>query len=567
MHVVHPVAVYMDTLRFLGYFDDVQMGRGSLWSTWNQGEHHGLLPQAFVYVNARLFNLNVYGATVFSGVVIGFTGLFVCFEFVRTYKEEQLCDGRSQLLSLIIFAFVTFAALFSLSNWELYLVDVGAALFAKNLVFIVYWIALDRALRSVVGNLAFRIIVIAAVPLIVLLVAFGWSYAFVFSSIVCIFWIKPSTPHKSILRAVLLASLVASICLYVAGGYLMPAGRMTAPSPGFIAVVRNITEGFLLAISSIFVGQESMSVFKIGLAAQMVAACLAIALTVLVLFQSFVRRRAGSIVPIALIFYALLDACAVAVARGRFDPTLAMAPRYFEDLSLLVVGLTWLILLLFRQPFASPVRTGTDTQMFRMLALVLGCGFVIGQGLTAKDELRKAPYRHQYFLGVRAITLQGARTPEDAKLLQQPLESAIRGTQIQAKYGLGPFRGVPCSTGSGLSGDGWHDDEIGRIWMQGKAMALVKNCGTGVHVRAVIPNNFPGRTVTISVDGLGSKTFNVEPGRLEDFSLPGKPKTQFVRVNIAVDKTTRPSRDLLGNSDSRDLGLMVLDVWSGGGNR
>lgn len=433
MRLAHPVVAFMDSLRFLGYFDDSMSGRRSVWATWNQGEHHGLLPQALVYFNARLFHYRVFYATLLSGVVIGLTGIVLSYHFARSLNEEIASSEKENRISFVAVCFITFAALFSLSNWELYCVDVGGALFAKNLAFILYWIALDRVLRSPSSGVL-KASLLAGAPLIILLIAFGWAYSFAATSIICIFWYAPSAASMRS-RVVLATSIALSIALYVIGGHLTAGGHYLATEPGRFIAIKNIATGYLLAISSVFVDHEATAFYGIGLAPQYVIACCTLALALWLIAQNFVHRRDRSIIPTALIFYALLDACAVAIARGRFDPVLASASRYFMDLSLLIVGMAWSAVLLMREKRLFSRATVAMTLTITVL-------FLLGQGLTAKYEWYVAPFRHDLFMRMMTATLSGAKTPEEATMLQQTPESAKRASKIQAEYGLGPFRDV-----------------------------------------------------------------------------------------------------------------------------
>jgi hypothetical protein len=429
MRLAHPVVAFMDSLRFLGYFDDSMSGRRSVWATWNQGEHHGLLPQALVYFNARLFHYRVFFATLLSGVVIGLTGIVLSYNFARTLKEESISMEKVNRIVFLAVCFITFAALFSLSNWELYCVDVGAALFAKNLSFILYWIALDRVLRSPSSSVL-KASLLAGAPLIILLVAFGWAYNFAVTSLICIFWCAPSSASMRS-RFALSASIVLSITLYVVGGRLTAGGHYLATEPELFIAIKNIATGYLLAISSVFVDREAVAFYGIGTNAQYAIACLTLALALWLLVQNFLQRRNRSIIPTALILYALVDGCSVAIARGRFDPALASASRYFMDLSLLIVGMAW-----------SAVLLSGPRRVTKAMTLAVTIIFLIGQSLTAKYEWYVAPYRHDLFMRMMTATLSGAKTTEDATLLQQPLDSARRGSQVQSEYGLGPFRDI-----------------------------------------------------------------------------------------------------------------------------
>lgn len=539
---LHPVAVYMDTLRFLGYYDDSISGRHSIWTTWNQGQHRGILPQAVVYLNARFFHLSIFGCTMLSGAFIGLTGFALCLEMARS--------GLSRL-TLMALAILTYAALFSPSNWEIYSVDVGAALFAKNLCFILYWILLDRALRASARS-AFALCILTA-PLIVLLVAFGWSYAFVVTSIFAGAVAAWKTPFWR--RAVTIgAALLGSMALYIILGHVFPAARLAPDTPATAANLWNMISGAVFAVSSIFLGQESIEVYGVPFGVLALAGIVTVGTAAYALLGNLTARRRESIVPNALIAYALLDAASVAIARGMIDPHQTMASRYFEDLSLLIVGIAWSVALLPRE---IPARRAVS-----VLTIALSMLFLVGQSATAANEWVKVPYRHEAFEKMAGVTLAGPTTVADARLLQQPIESAQRASAIQRKYGLGPFRRIACEVGPVINGSGWYPNDEGSSWMDQSASVTIRNCGDTVHVRAYVPEIFPMRTVTLSVNGKPLKSFDVLPGHMEDLVAPISTDDSYLTVRISVDHVTVPSQAFPGSHDSRALGLLVSSVRS-----
>jgi len=542
---LHPVAVFMDTLRFLGYYDDSISGRHSIWSTWNQGQHRGILPQAVVYLNARYFGLSVFGCTALSGAFIGLTGFAICLEIARSGVSRVMLAALSVL---------TFAALFSLSNWELYSVDVGVALFAKNLSFVLFWILLDRALRRG-SRVAFALCIVTA-PLIVLLVAFGWSFAFVGASSFVALTAAWKTPGMR--RSVLIfAALLVSIVLYVVLGAIFPTARLVPETPATAANFLHLIYGTVLAVASVLVGRESVEVYGVPFALLAVAGVAMLAAAAYAVLGNLAKRRHDSIVANGLIVYALLDAASVAIARGMIDPRQAMAPRYFEDLSLLIIGIVWSIALLARD-VRMPVRKSAVT-----LAAVLSVLFLLGQSATAADEWRKAPYRHESFAKMAAVTMSGPTTLADARLLQQPLDSAVRASAIQKRYGLGPFRRIPCAAGPIISGDGWYANDDGQgTWMGASSSVTIRNCSSEVRVRAYMPETFTARSATLAVDGAQAKTVNIRPGTVADIDLPTTTTSQYVTVRISVDQTTIPAKAFPGSQDTRELGLLVSSVRS-----
>lgn len=400
---LRPQVAFMDSMRFLGYFDDSMTGRRSLWDTWNQGEHHGILPQLVVYLNARWFGYRVFLATAASGIVIWITGLALC---------SWMASSGVRGVRLVMLVGLTFAALFSLSNWEIYSVDVGVALFAKNLCFVAYWIVLIRFMRTQ-GRGALIVLLIGG-PAIILLVAFGWSYAFVFATLACLAIHRPKHWEW------IVASLALSLIAYIVIGKMFPGPRMENGIYTTGRTLLNLPMAILWAISSTYIGSESIVTSGVPVIVLFVLSGFTILLAL------FVGIRGKTFGPQALIAYALLDAAAVAYARGLVTPSLAGAPRYFEDLSLLFVGIAWAVFMV-------------DSIAMKVIVALL-CGvFMIGQAHTAKDEWIKAPYRRQAFEKMLMLERAGLKD-SDASLFQQPYESVRRAIEVQRSYAIGPFR-------------------------------------------------------------------------------------------------------------------------------
>ncbi|MGT2507926.1 hypothetical protein [Cupriavidus basilensis] len=268
MRVLHPQAAFMDSMRFLMYFDDVERGRASLLSTWNQGDHHGLFTQIVVYLNAKLFGFSVFGATLLSGLVLAITGIVLGLDQYRTLNPR----GTVNFLAFVGLAATTFLALFSLANWELYSVDVGVTLFGKNLIFILYWIGLERTLRSSDASKVLRWTILASTPVIVLVFAYGWAYAFVIASIFCVFVSDRKDEGAVRFQRAVVGVLAISFVLYVVGGYVFPVKHPAfAPLTGNSSLL-NAVVGFSFALSSAFMGSETITSLGLPLWVQHLAA-------------------------------------------------------------------------------------------------------------------------------------------------------------------------------------------------------------------------------------------------------------------------------------------------------
>jgi len=554
MDRLHPEVVFMDSLRFLAYFDDSERGLASLLSTWNQNEHRGLAAQLAVYLNARYFGLAVYGATLLSGIALAATAILLGREQHRSLAMPA--GDRSRGIAYVGLAALTFFAIFSLANWELYSLDFGVTLFGKNLAFVIYWIGLDRTLCAKKVP-AWSTVLLVSTPAIVLLLAYGWSYAFVLASIGSLLIADVASPGARRFRVWAIAILAASLGGYVASGYLMPSSLAAYAPDGKVSSLANIVASAQYALLSAFVGVETLlrihpEATAIGAMAALLSTCVAL----LVATVFFFPRRRPPLVPTAMMAYGLLHVAAVSVARGRFDPLSAMAPRYYLDISLLVVGALWSAALFFNDDGNARWRR----RVCGGFAVMVTMAFLLGQGLTIADEWKKAPYRNASFQRMKAVTLSGVQTPEDASLLQQPFDTARRGVEVQRRYGIGPYREFHCD--EALHQSGWFDGGNDSGWVGARATALVRNCGKELWLTAYIPESFPPRKVTVTVNGK-SGSFVVEPGQSRAFRLAHDSDAPFLQLDLHLDATTRPADLVGGSTDQRDLGLIVSSLRTG----
>jgi hypothetical protein len=533
MRILHPQVAFMDTLRFLTYFENSERGTASLLSTWYQGEHRGFSPQLVVYLNAKIFKFDVFGATLSSGAALAVTGMLLGLEQYRTMSEQG--QRRVSLITFISLAALTFLTLFSLANWELYSVDVGVALFGRNLIFILYWIGLDRALETFNRPLALRWALLISSPVIVLVFALGWSYAFVLATIISACVARPADAEAKSFRRTLLITLVASQLVYVAGGYFLSTeGGNYAPS-GKIASLGNAATGFFFMLSSVFIGTETITSLGVPVWMQF-AVALALIGAVLWLGVSVVFSKYRiPLVPLALMIYAGSHMAAISYARGRFDPQLAMAPRYYMDLSLLFIAFFWTATLFIRGGNISHWKKNITVAGLIILVVL----FLVGQGITLKDEWAKAPYRHDAFNRMRNVTLTGVTSAEEATLLQSNILVAKRGVDVQRAYGLGPFRDIGCATPIHISG--WFDqDDNG--WIGKEANMRIKNCGGDLRLNVFVPKSFSTKTVWVSIEGGPFFQTKLMPGQATSIDVPVQGKNaQYLNITVTVDATTKLS--------------------------
>lgn len=546
MQILHPLTPFMDALGFFRHYENSELGKASILSTWNAAEHRALLSQIIFYLNAKLFNYSVFGLAVCSGFVISLTGILIGVE-----QHRSMSVAGQRKVNLMMFSglvAITFFTLFSLANWELYSLELGFVLFAKNFIFIIYWIGLGRVLLSPARQLVLRVSLLLTGPVIVLFVAAGWSYAFVAASIICAYVVRPANTESRTFRIWLLVALAGSQLAYVTAGFLT-VGQGAFHPTGTIASFNNAITGVIYALSSIFMGSETLVSFGVTMWVKLFIFVLLIAVIAWIAFMVISRRVEIPFLPLAFILYASMHVAAVSYARGRFGPDLAMAPRYYMDLSLLLIGVVWCSAFFIAEGQLSQWLNRIGYTSVSALIVI----FLIGQGITTKDEWTKAPYRHEAFSRMREITLWGVETPEQASFLQQPFSSAKQGAEVQRRYSLGPFKDINCTSPFHVTG--WfHDGWIGK-----EATSVIRNCEKSFRFKVFTPEVFPVQILSISINGNPPYLGKTIPGQGFPVVLPIQTGT-YLNVTMKIEPAVKPSDLGNGGGDVRTLGVMVSDM-------
>jgi len=438
---LQPQVPYMDSLRFLQYYDEYQRGVTALGATWNQGDHRGLLMQLLVYLNAAIFGLNVWYAVLLSGLVLLATVAMLGGEAWYSLADLQMAPRKKLTLYFWLCLIISIGT-FSFANWELFTLDFGAAIFLKNFSFILYWIVLDRAVISRPRQWRWVLCGLVLAPVIVLVVAYGWVYPFVGASLalLALRWLSSTDGSTRRVIALLAGELVAAMLVYLMAGVLFPSERVGWGSAGPMALYNGALSA-MLASASVFVGGEvllhmGVSTILVGV----LGACLiAQGISVSSLYASRAITTSRSMLPAALIAYGGLDIAAIAYARGRYEPELAMASRYYMDFFLAFLGVIWGGCLYHHGRIGrNKVRRFATGGTLAGIALV--SIFFAGQLATDLAEWKKAPYRRAAFDAMRDVTLKNQIGESEAKLLQAPQTVAAQAAEIQRRYRLGPFR-------------------------------------------------------------------------------------------------------------------------------
>jgi len=380
MRILHPEVIYMDSLRFLNYFDLSEQGKRPLILSWNQNEHRGLAPQILIYLNAKYFGLNAYRSSLLSGPIIAILGSVICLEY---FRDRRLANNEVGWLNFVLFSAFCFFLLFSLANWEIYSLDLGVVLFGKNLAFISYWVLIAHFLnREYFSGWKFALLLIAG-PTIVLLIGFGWSYSFVATSIFCIFIYTQGKLGKS--HFLLIASLLLGVAIYIVGGYLVSSDRVSVFALGKEPSWGNAIVSVFYAVFSAFVGVETSQSLGISNGFKVVSSFIFLCVVAWVALDLILRRRKVPFLPVALIFYSGLHILSLAYARGRYDPAMSAAPRYYLDISLLVLGVVWALIVSSRDDSSGWLARNLKIA----IALFISFAFLAGQSLPHLMSGRK----------------------------------------------------------------------------------------------------------------------------------------------------------------------------------
>lgn len=547
---VHPNALYMDSLRLLSHLYEWDNGRMTLAEMWGFGtsSHRGLLTQAFLFVNLKLFSLNILLANRLTGVVVVAVGTIVASTYIREmlHASGQLESTRKQW-SIAWFAVCMLGMGYSASGFELFTLDLGLPLWFKNLCFLLFFFFHSRFIRT--PSLVACASLTLAGPVIVLLIGMGWSYAFVGAvvSVQMLSLLLDKASHRKLWHFLPAAMVLIAGAAYVKGGGGAGDGVTLA------ALFNNFPKAMLLmcqALGSTFISTDAAMRAGLPLNLQLSLGAIMVAMAIVFVVSSLARRRwDGSYLPLYLIIYGVLVAASVSYARGALGREAVMASRYYMDLYLFTIGLFWV--------WSRCVLTGKATNFSKTLLIALQVFLVAGQLWTTLVEWRTAPYRRTAIESMQAATLSGILTEEDANLLQSPYRDARRGAEAMRNLGVGVF--------AGQSGDrecvdedvrmlrGWYGTEPNGTWMGKSAVLVVPKCRCELRADLFVPASFSPRELVVASVQYHVATLPLKPGELTVLRLPARDVTTVYQ--IAASSITVPSRDLKG-MDQRELAVI-----------
>ncbi len=554
----YPDAVYMDSLRLLSQLSEWQHGQLSSLAFWNQGQHRGVIFQTALLANVEWFSLDPLLANRMTGLaILALSGLLGVAAGDLAGK-----GGAPQVLKLSLACLIP-VLLFSWAGFELLTLDLGLPLWVKNCLVVGYFVLHANSLRGVLSGESAApgrsALLALAGACLVLLVAMGWSYAFVGAVLgvqVLVFAVGPAGIRRRLRSTwlpafALLAALLAYVTVGSNGGV---DNRMS-----LARVVSGLSSALTLlpdALGSAWIGSEAARALGLGRGWLQMLGTTSLLLAGYGLYG---RLRRGldskSLLPLYLLAYGVLTAFSICVARGEGDPAAVGASRYYMDFVLFQIGTLWLLV---EQADGSPARH----RRMAVTTYILVCVLVLaGQSLTYRQEWRAAPYRKEAFAAMNRALLAGVPDAAAAQLLQAPLEHARLGAGVMRGRYLGVFASLRPARSCDPAGirflSGWFQPEPGGVWMSGKARLLIPACACTFVATAYIPVDFGKRRLRLSDPSQPvSVEIELPAGATTGIRLPGGRSSRT--VEIGIDRVVVPARDLASGRDVRELGAF----WS-----
>ena len=545
--------LYMDSLRLLIQIEEWRRGEISLARLWglDGSQHRGLLFHGVLMANAQLTGLDVATANRATALVLGAFAGITGWTFLRS-TAVAAAGSAAQALRLLVAACIA-GICFSLAGYEVLTLEMGLALWLKNLLFVLYFLLHERVLRD--GRAGWSAVAMLAGPAIVLLVAMGWSYAFAAAVagvhvLVILFDRQGRRFAQWLPTAVLLGTLVLYATSRNATG--QSAMGTEALQAGMLL------KGLALvphAVGSAVVSSDAARAYGLGTSLLPLAGYLLLAAAA---WGLFVRTRrgllSGSLLPLYMIAYGSVFALSVCIVRGDAGADFVAASRYYMDLLMLPIGVLWL---LAEQALVSRGRSAKAASSLAS-SLLLATLLLSLAGTQWREWKYLLPQRALGFEAMRAATLAGVPDQNSADMLQSPLPHARGGVDILRRKGWSLFMHVPASQRlvecerPVMQGPGWHALEASGTWMAQQATLELPACTCAHELDVYIPPGFSTRQLSVSGGAFADgKSFALEPGVAVSIDFPAS--STPVTYALATSAVTVPARDVPGAGDAREL--------------
>lgn len=547
--LVQPDVPYMDTMRMLVLQDAWRRGEMTWWDLWEPAAaHHGLISPLYLLANVEWFRLDSELASRTTGWVIAAVCGATMWTFLLDRKRALVpAYGSTDTVARFVAIALLPALFFSWAGFEVITLDLGVTLWVKNLCFILFFVAHAAWIRAPAPRIASTIALSVAGVVIVLAIGQGWSYAFVGSVIAVQLLVSAVEPRQRALaphRWVLVVALLAAVLVYALAGRHAGVGARAPLAAASLLLP-------LYALGSAWVGSEAFLKSGGDEAVLLLAGTVTVISGAWGLYRRWRRGIASaSLLPIHFMGYAALCALAFSVGRGGWGIHGVIAPRYYLDVVLFLVGTLWL---LYEDAEA---RRDRLARISGAVCLAMAVVVAAGHVKTYRQEWATAPYRAIAFDRMEDALRRGAKTEADARLMQSHQPYAARAAAVLRARRLSIFAHdaeATCDAKAVQFGEGWNAPEGVNRWMRQEAQVDVPPCTCVATWHAFLPPSFPGRDLVVESEGT-STTLTLVPGKLTTVSLPAGATWRTTRLRVS--RATLPSRDVPGSADKRTLGAL-----------
>ncbi|PJK14675.1 hypothetical protein CO613_04125 [Lysobacteraceae bacterium NML07-0707] len=494
--IVTPDVAYMDTLRLITYYDEMERGNISIRDVWATGAHRGLIAQFILNSNVEIFNLDILLANLASGWVICATAIMIAIVYTLGGEDKIRMRLRDLLFFLILLI-----SMYSLASFEVMTLDFGLTLFLKNIIFISYFIFLAFSLRQESVGLGYPLLAgLLSLP-IILLVGMGWSYAFVLACVfmLALFFRKGGgRPLRALIPG---AFIILSIALYVflGNGVGVSSGGHGVSGDGWMF---NSIKSFVLGFFSVFWGVEVSQSIGVPEYFCYFGGGVLFLLCSILLIRAVLDHRREVFFPYVIMVYGIGCIFSIAISRGASDPSLSQASRYFMDYVLVFIGASWVVLNKMGK------EEGPGWRLVQVLWGMCVILFFVGQGVTQFHEWQKAPYRAYSFDAMRQAALAGEVDANVVSIFQGHNVDSVRSAfDIQRKRRLSIFSGIrniSCDESPFSFGKGWFAEEPGGRWMSAESELKTAGCLERISLYFYHPENLAERELLV-LDSDGSE--------------------------------------------------------------
>ena len=486
-------------------------GTMSLFGIWEMGSnHHGLVAPMLLWANVSFFGLDARLANYATGWVIAAICAIASYAFLADRQAATTTGAAPRMFPRAIGVVLIALLFFSLAGYQLMTLELGLALWAKNLLFVVYFLAHQAWLRKPAPDAATGLLLAVFGAAIVLLAGMGWSYGFAGAVIgtqvlTTARWSSRSRRRRAVALGAGHRTRARADPLCSRSGWdqwpsaLAPSAASTALLP-------------LYSLGSAWVGGRGLRTLPSGAAsAFFVAGIVSVLAGELGAVSPLVPRDAVGLAAAGVFPRLWRGLCLAVLARAR---RLGCPGR---DRAALLHGRAVL-------PGRHAVAPLRDAQARRdgasrfsgAMCIALAAVLFVGHAWTYRLEWHAAPWRALAFDGAEQAVLRGGTTKEDARSMQAPLFVARQAVAIMRARKLSVFRDADVTTCDATTvrlADGWHSlARNDNRWMAQSASIEIPPCSCDAKAKVYLPAEFAARDLIVAANG-AKQTLALAPGK------------------------------------------------------